>query len=141
MEPPEVRRRAGKPVRPQLTLTTQMANDHLIIEVADDGAGIDWAALRKAAARRGLPHDTEEQLVNALFASEVTTRTGVTVVSGRGMGLAAVKNQVAAAGGSMTVISQPGTGTCFRIVLPVAKTAAAPGAETPNATSSKPVAA
>ncbi len=119
IEAPSARQKAGKPARPQLRLAVTVVDRTLAVEIEDDGAGIDWSALRNAATRRGLPHGTEQELVRALFADGVTTRSEVTTVSGRGVGMAAVRQQVEQLGGEVTVISRQGAGTCFRFTFPL----------------------
>ena len=62
--------------------------------VEDDGAGVDWESVRASAQQRGLPHATRADLTDALFASGITTRNNVTRISGRGVGLASIRNYV-----------------------------------------------
>lgn len=118
IERPEQRQRLGKPPQGHIWLGAQWADDYLVITVADDGAGIDWQAVRRAAAARGLPADTHEQCVAALFADGLTTKTNVTAVSGRGVGLAAVRAEVERRGGSIDVESTRGRGTRFVLRMP-----------------------
>lgn len=115
-----IREQCGKPVRPRLRLVARGERNKLVVEIEDDGAGIDWSAVRQAAVRLGLPHATEADLVEALFAADVSTRGELTALSGRGVGLAAVRSQVAARGGTVEVESQRGVGACFRFSFPLA---------------------
>jgi len=119
LESPAVRQSAGKPAVATLKLSTRLIDRRIVIEIEDDGAGIDWAAIRNAASRRGLPHDTQEDLIRAMFAPDVSTRSEVTTVSGRGIGLAAVQSQMEALGGTTQVRSRPGEGACFTFMFPV----------------------
>jgi two-component system chemotaxis sensor kinase CheA len=92
IEDPAVRAAAGKPATAKITLTTRSTGDALVVEVRDDGGGIDWDAVRTTAERRGLPHGTRAELVEALFHDGVSTRSEVTQLSGRGVGLGAVRS-------------------------------------------------
>ena len=107
-----------------------MTDRRIVIEIEDDGAGIDWAAIRDAASRRGLPHETQEDLIRAMFAPDVSTRSEVTTVSGRGIGLAAVQSQMEALGGTTHVRSRPGEGACFSFMVPVPAIGGGRGADT-----------
>jgi two-component system chemotaxis sensor kinase CheA len=120
MESPEERQAASKAQPARLWLRTTIAGDHLCIDVEDDGRGIDWAAIRRVAGEKGLPHASQEDLTAALLAPDVTTRDRVTVTSGRGIGLSSVAELAAALGGSVAVTSQRGAGTLFRLTLPLA---------------------
>ncbi len=121
IETPEVRAAHGKPRRSNLTVAvSQLEGSRIEIRVADDGAGIDLARLRASAQKLGLPLSAdEEQLAELVFESGVSTSPLVTDISGRGLGLAIVRDKVERLGGSVTVSSQPGLGTTFRLVLPL----------------------
>jgi signal transduction histidine kinase len=123
LEPPEVRVGVGKPVAGRLWFRSSSQDGNLVFEVEDDGCGIDWQAVAARAAERGLPHDTEDDLVKALFHSGFTTRVDVSEVSGRGVGLAAVRVATEARGGRISISSTPGRGTLFRFMFPQAVTA------------------
>jgi signal transduction histidine kinase/HPt (histidine-containing phosphotransfer) domain-containing protein len=113
------RLKTGKTSPATLRLSTRQVDGQIVIEIEDDGAGIDWAGIKRAAFRRGLPHETEDELVRAMFTADVTTRSEVTTISGRGVGLAAVLAQVEAAGGTAAVRSRLGEGTCFTFTFPI----------------------
>jgi two-component system chemotaxis sensor kinase CheA len=119
IESTAVRQSAGKPARPSLRLGVRVEAQDLVIEFEDDGAGIDWRGIGKAAAQRGLPVETEADLVRAMFTDEVTTRSEVTSLSGRGVGLGAVRHEVEQLGGILSVQSRAGGGTCFRFTFPL----------------------
>lgn len=119
VEMTDERRARGKAGRPRLWLRTRAEANQLVLEIEDDGRGIDWQAVRQAAAERGLPAETPEQLTEALLAPGVTTRSEVTATSGRGMGLSAVRDRVAALGGAIAVTSTPGQGTRFQLRMPL----------------------
>jgi len=88
------------------------------IELSDDGRGIDWQRVRERAQERGLPHDSHAHLVDALFADGVSTAEKVSDVSGRGVGMGAVKEAAFALGGTVEVHSTPGQGTAIKFVFP-----------------------
>lgn|GEM_PF-2440310 len=104
---------------PQLVLRAEEHDGRLRISVRDNGGGIDWEALRHKAREQGLAHETQDDLVAALFADGITTRDVVTEFSGRGVGMAAVKQALDALGGTATVASAPGEGTTFQFEMPI----------------------
>jgi two-component system chemotaxis sensor kinase CheA len=123
---PQVDRGAyGKPVEGTIALNAYQAGNHVIIEIEDDGAGIDHARVLSTAVRRG--RLTEEQareaspldVVNLLFMPGFSTRERVTDLSGRGVGLDIVKTNIARLGGVIDVQSERGIGTKFTITLPI----------------------
>ncbi len=123
-EPPEERMAAGKPRRATVTVAARQSGSTVVIEVADDGWGIDDDALRAAAVRQGLVGADSAGLSGAvlhrvLFAPGFSTRTDVTETSGRGVGLDVVRTAVEGLGGSVDVESRPGAGTRFVLTLPV----------------------
>lgn len=122
IESADTRDAAGKCPEGQIRLALMQAPDadNVSLVISDDGAGVDWAKLRKAARQRGLPCETEADLVNALFADEVSTRDTVTETSGRGVGTNAVRAAVEAAAGCVYVTSERGVGTTFTIEVPIA---------------------
>jgi two-component system, chemotaxis family, sensor kinase CheA len=118
IETPAERDGAGKG-RPKLRLSSAVKQHKLVVEVEDSGRGVNWAAVRKAAEKLGLPSSTEDDLVRAMFASGLSTSEQVTTVSGRGVGLCAVRQQVQDLGGQISVTSKAGQGTCFRFTFPL----------------------
>lgn len=102
----------------QISFVAVADGNAVTIDVSDDGKGINWDVLRKQAAKRKLKTETREDLVDALFADGVSTKEEVTEVSGRGVGMAAVRQAVKALGGTIKVISEHNKGTTFRFVLP-----------------------
>jgi chemosensory pili system protein ChpA (sensor histidine kinase/response regulator) len=113
IEPPAVRRERGKPERGRVEVRARLEGSHVDIEVADDGAGLDWAAIADAAAAAGLVPGT-----HLLFEPGFTTAAAVGEVSGRGVGLDVVKTEVERLRGSVTVESRDGAGATFRLRLP-----------------------
>ncbi|MGD9957463.1 MAG: response regulator, partial [Candidatus Nanopelagicales bacterium] len=122
-EAPDARAAAGKPRRAVVTLSARTAGSSVVVEVADDGAGVDDDRLREFAVRRGyLPEGTSASgpvLHQVLFEPGFTTREDVTTTSGRGVGLDVVRSAVQELGGTVEVLSTPGLGTRFVLTLPV----------------------
>jgi two-component system chemotaxis sensor kinase CheA len=113
------REAAGKPAPSTVRLETTITNGRLTVVVADDGRGIDWERVRSRAEASGLPSESEQDLVAALFKDGVSTKYEVSEVSGRGVGLGAVKGAVEQLGGSVAVQSKTGVGTTWRFSFPV----------------------
>jgi two-component system chemotaxis sensor kinase CheA len=123
IEPPDVRRRAGKPEAGRLSLSAYQQGGNIYIEVADDGAGLDRDRILAKAVQAELvaPDDplTDEQVFALIFQPGFSTAEKITEVSGRGVGLDVVKRNLEALGGSITIKSERGRGTTFRIKLPL----------------------
>jgi two-component system chemotaxis sensor kinase CheA len=119
LDTPAERERAGKAGRPKLRFSIAVLQRKLVVEIEDDGRGIHWEAVKSAAVKLGLPSATEEDLVCAMFASGVSTSAEVTTISGRGIGLSAVRQQVNDLGGHISVVSRPKQGACFRFTFPL----------------------
>jgi chemotaxis protein histidine kinase CheA len=94
-------------------------NGALTIEIHDDGRGVDWERARERARQLGLAPDTPAELTEALFADGMSTKTEVTSLSGRGVGLAALRAFVRGEGGQLTIVSEPQRGTCLRFDFPL----------------------
>jgi two-component system chemotaxis sensor kinase CheA len=118
LQTPDARQSAGKAGAGQVHLRTTQSEAGALLEITDDGPGIDWEAVRAAAERAHLPSQTRTDLVAALFSDGLSTRDQVTAESGRGVGLAAVRQACLALGGEVTVESERGQGTTFRFRLP-----------------------
>ncbi len=135
LEAPARRMEAGKPASARLRLAASRAAGQLKIEIADDGRGIDWESVRCLCESRGLASDSRSDLVEALLASDFSTRREVTEISGRGVGLSVVARCVAELGGSLTVHSEPREGTRWVLAFPWER-AAAPSSSSPGALAS-----
>lgn len=129
IEMPDERERLGKPRRGTVTLTTtQQENGKVELQIADDGGGIDIERLKQAALKQGtIPPDVLEAMddreaLHLLFQSGVSTSPIITDLSGRGLGMAIVRDALEELGGSISVESVPGKGAAFRLVLPVSHT-------------------
>jgi len=118
LESPADRCQAGKSEAGMLAVRATRHDGYVAIEVEDDGRGVDWSGLRDAAKAKGLPHSCDSELVDAMFTDGVTTKIEATDISGRGVGMAAVKACVAAMGGTIRVTSRLGAGTTFRFEIP-----------------------
>ena len=116
----------GKPARARLSLHTELCDGALVIEIRDDGNGIDWPAVAERAAAMGLPTATHRDLVDALFASGMSTASEVTQTSGRGEGMSAVRATCNELGGHIELTSEPGRGTTVRCSVPLARPTARP---------------
>jgi two-component system chemotaxis sensor kinase CheA len=114
IESPDARVRAGKSEAGTLDVRAWLEGDDLVIKVSDDGAGVNWDAVKRKAAEAGLPHHTRHDLIEALFADGLTTRERSCDTSGRGVGLAALRRVVSGLGGQIQVESEPGGGASFR---------------------------
>ena len=94
-------------------------DDHLTrLELRDDGRGIDWQAVAARSQALGVSVKSRDSLVEALFADGLSTRIEVSEFSGRGVGMGAVRAAAVAAGGTMTIESEPGQGTTIRFSIP-----------------------
>ena len=121
-EPAGVRVAAGKDPVATVTVGARAAGSTVVIEVSDDGAGIDEGALRVAAGERGLvapDRAADGSLLPLLFLPGFSTREDVTETSGRGVGLDVVRLAVDDLGGTVEIETEPGGGTRFAITLPV----------------------
>ena len=114
----EERAALGKNETAQLRLVAHERERSLVVEIADDGRGIDWDRIRAKARALGLPCDNDEELVQALFADGLTTREEASEVSGRGVGLAAVDAACREHGARIRISSERGRGTVFAFTLP-----------------------
>jgi two-component system chemotaxis sensor kinase CheA len=111
LEYPEERSGAGKPQQGTLELTTRLDRNDFVIEIADDGRGVNWDAIADNAKKNGLPHGTPAELLEALFEDGITTSTQVSEFSGRGIGMGAVRSACQARGGVVCLVSREGGGT------------------------------
>lgn len=118
LELPAQRIAAGKTPAGRLSLEAQQRDGMLVVEVVDDGRGIDWEAIRAKAKDQGLAAHTQQDLIAALFQEGLSTRDEVTATSGRGVGTSAVRHALQALGGNIEVDSEPGTGTRVRCSIP-----------------------
>jgi two-component system chemotaxis sensor kinase CheA len=123
IEPGEARRARGKPEEGHIRLSASREGSSVIVEVSDDGKGIDRArVLEKARALGVVPQGAvldDAQALDLIFAPGLSTAASLTEISGRGVGMDVVRRNVMALGGSVTVTSQKDVGTTLRIRVPL----------------------
>jgi two-component system chemotaxis sensor kinase CheA len=129
LELPSERIAQGKDPDGRIIMRAARAGRDLMIEIEDDGRGIDWEGVARVAEARGMAHTTPHDLVRAILSDGLSTRTTTTSTSGRGVGMSAVGAAVTNLGGTMSVRSERGVGTCWRMVLPVGSPLLPPAAE------------
>ncbi len=117
IEPPGIRANAGKPEMGRIDVEAKLVDGKLIVTVNDDGRGIDWPGVERAAAARNLG-TSHAELDSHLLRPGFSTVAKQTDFSGSGEGLAAVADAVDRVGGSVSISSQPGVGTSVRLELP-----------------------
>ncbi len=124
LERPDEREAAGKHREGAITIRIEQQGNMLFLELADDGRGLDVAAIRAAALERGVITEAELSLLNEsqlkqlIFRPGLTTRAEVTEISGRGIGLDVARAQLQALRGQIEVVSARGQGTRFLLTLP-----------------------
>lgn len=125
IESPEVRLEKGKSEIAYLVLRAAHQNGTVIVEVIDDGAGVDYERVRQRAISRGLisvekAHAlNHKELIDLIFLPGFSTRDTITNLSGRGVGMDVVKNNIENIGGSIEITSVPNEGTHVRLKIPL----------------------
>jgi two-component system chemotaxis sensor kinase CheA len=119
IESPDERRAAHKPTNGQITLSTKLERSVVTVRVVDDGRGIDWVQVSERATAKGLPHETREDLEQALFSGGISTKNDATEISGRGVGMSTVRDVVTQIGGSIQIQSAAGRGTELTFLFPL----------------------
>jgi len=123
IETPAERRASGKPEQGCIALTASQKGNHVVISVQDDGRGIDPEKVRRKAVQKGLIHDgvaiSREEVFQLLLAPGFSTRDEVSDLSGRGVGMDVVKNNIHALSGMLEMDSRVGLGTAMTITLPI----------------------
>jgi two-component system chemotaxis sensor kinase CheA len=124
-EPTEQRQKAGKPRRATLRLAVSCQGNQALVEVQDDGRGIDPALIRQLSGERGLMSRealaalSDADVLDLIFMPGFSTAGTVTDISGRGVGMDAVRASVGRLGGKVSIESRVGTGTTVRLTLPL----------------------
>lgn len=118
IEPTKDRLAAGKNGSGAIMLRSYEDEQRVVIEVADDGRGIDWQRVAEKAAAAGLPSQTPNDLERALFSDGLSTAADISDISGRGVGMGALLQATQGLGGEVTIQSKPQQGTTFRFVFP-----------------------
>jgi two-component system chemotaxis sensor kinase CheA len=123
LETPEVRIAAGKPEEGLVRLSALHRSGRIVIEVSDDGAGIDRARVKAIATEKGLIAAdailSDEEVDNLIFLPGFSTATEISDISGRGVGMDVVKRSIQALGGRISIASRPGHGSVFTMSLPL----------------------
>jgi two-component system chemotaxis sensor kinase CheA len=128
IEPADIRQAQGKAGEGLISLRAEASGDHLTLTIADDGAGLDLAAIRQRALANGLATEadlarmSEAELTELIFLAGFSTRQTVSALSGRGVGLDIVRSRVERMHGRVSVQSRPGLGCIFTINLPLSLT-------------------
>ena len=123
LEDSGTRARCGKPEEGVITLRAFHQGGSIVVEVSDDGQGLDTSRIREKAIERGLiaadASLSDEQVQLLIFEPGFSTRDEVSDLSGRGVGMDVVKRNVESLNGAVSILSEPGTGTTVRIRLPL----------------------
>ena len=125
IEPPEDRVKAGKPQTGRILVSARHQENHIVIDIEDDGRGIDVARVKQKAIENGLVSPeaaerlTDKDALQFIFASGLSTAQQVSEVSGRGVGMDIVRSNIQKLGGIIDVESTPGKGTKFSLRLPL----------------------
>jgi chemosensory pili system protein ChpA (sensor histidine kinase/response regulator) len=123
IESRDARRAVGKSETGEITLSVRQSGNEIVIELVDDGAGIDLGRVREKALALGLVPDdatpTDRQLLDCIFRPGFSTATRVTAISGRGVGMDVVRAELAALGGRVEVETESGRGSRFTLALPL----------------------
>lgn len=123
IEPPAKRKKRGKPQAGTITVRAAREGRNIVIEVTDDGAGLDRQKIIEVAQRKGLITESQklpaQEIYQLIFEPGFTTATEVSDMSGRGVGMDVVRRNIQTLRGNVHVTSQPGVGTTVRIRLPL----------------------
>ena len=123
LEKPEDRVKAGKPEQGVVRLMAAHRSGRVVIEVSDDGGGINRAKVREIAVNKGIIEPdaqlTDAEIDDLIFAAGFSTAATISDVSGRGVGMDVVRRSIQALGGRITISSRPGQGTTFTLSLPL----------------------
>ena len=125
VESPEERLAAGKPPKSVVRLEARQEGDHIVLIVADDGRGMSPERIRAKAIEKGIIREEDantlddRQSLNLIFLPGFSTKTQISDVSGRGVGMDVVKTNVQKLNGSVEIRSEPGKGSVFLISLPL----------------------
>ncbi len=123
IEPPDERKRLGKPALGSITLTVYNEKNRVAVVISDNGRGIDRMQVLAKAAQKGIPVErlmslTDKEVLSLICLPGLSTKEGISETSGRGVGMDAVKNAIEALGGSVDIESESGKGTKITLDLP-----------------------
>ncbi|MGX5913408.1 chemotaxis protein CheA [Aliidiomarina sp. Khilg15.8] len=125
VEMPDVREKNGKPRVGTVKLSASQEGDHILLTITDDGAGMDAEKLKQIAISKGVLDEdsasrlTDEEAYNLIFAAGFSTKTEISDVSGRGVGMDVVKTKINQLNGSIKIDSELGRGTILQIKVPL----------------------
>jgi two-component system chemotaxis sensor kinase CheA len=123
IEPPAARLAAGKPETGRIEIKAYQKGGNVVIEIRDDGRGLAYDRIFRKAVERGLipasANPAPEEIAEMIFEPGFSTAETVSDVSGRGVGMDVVRNNIRGLGGTIEVASQPGQGACFTVRLPL----------------------
>ncbi|MBI5026457.1 MAG: hybrid sensor histidine kinase/response regulator [Nitrospirae bacterium] len=124
IEPPQERTEAGKKAEGDISLSARREGNNVVIELRDDGRGIDTEKVREVAVERGMfsvdyPQLRRQDLIDIIFTPGFTTTETTNMVSGRGIGLNVVREYISALNGLIEVDTEKGVGTTFRLKVPL----------------------
>jgi len=123
IEPPDAREATGKPARATVSLSAYYQGSHVIIEVKDDGAGLNTERILESARRKGLiapdANPSPEDIHRLIFEPGFSTAAKVTEVSGRGVGMDVVRRNIESLRGRVDIRTEQGQGTTFLVRLPL----------------------
>ncbi|WP_321527784.1 chemotaxis protein CheA [Sedimenticola selenatireducens] len=125
IESPDEREAAGKPRKGKVVLSAAQAGDHILLTIADDGKGMDPNVLRRKAVEKGMMDEEaaarldDKGCYNLIFAAGFSTKTEISDVSGRGVGMDVVKTRIAQMNGQVEIDSEYGKGSLITIKLPL----------------------
>ncbi len=123
IEAPAARAAAGKPEQGRIAIALRQESNEVVLLVSDDGAGLDFEALRRKGEERGLlpagREASEAELAQLVFASGLSTADALTELAGRGVGMDVVRNEISAIGGRVDIGTTRGKGTTFTAYLPL----------------------
>ncbi|MDX1451888.1 MAG: chemotaxis protein CheA [Oleiphilaceae bacterium] len=125
IEMPDVREQNGKPRIGKVVLSAQQEGDHILLAIEDDGAGMDPNVLRRKAVEKGIYDEdaaerlTDNECFNLIFAPGFSTKTEISDVSGRGVGMDVVKTKITQLNGTVNIDSEKGKGSRLTIKVPL----------------------
>jgi chemotaxis protein histidine kinase CheA/ActR/RegA family two-component response regulator len=125
VEPPAAREAAGKPAQGTVRIAASQRGSQIVLQISDDGAGIDAGRVRRKAEEKQLlapaelAQQTDEQILDLIFRPGFSTAARVSEISGRGVGMDVVRETLGRLKGTVEVASQPGRGTTFTLKLPL----------------------
>jgi len=126
VEEPEVRAKTGKSSTASVTIDITQEGAELVLRLSDDGAGLDYDAIRRKAEQRGLIKNgqriSEQDLASFILEPAFSTAKTITQVSGRGVGMDIANSEIRQLGGTLNIHSQRGQGTTFEVRLPMSLT-------------------